>query len=64
MSALLVTGWNQMRGKIFINYRRDDSSASAGRLYDHLSAQSEFLVARVAEARRVALSRDLQLIGA
>src|SRR6516225_1427144 len=28
-----------MSGKIFINYRRDDSSASAGRLYDHLSAR-------------------------
>jgi hypothetical protein len=28
-----------MGGKIFINYRRDDSSASAGRLYDHLSAR-------------------------
>jgi hypothetical protein len=34
-----VTGWKQMSGKIFINYRRDDSSASAGRLYDHLSAR-------------------------
>jgi raffinose/stachyose/melibiose transport system substrate-binding protein len=27
-----------MSGNIFINYRRDDSSASAGRLYDRLSA--------------------------
>src|SRR5262245_21842697 len=26
-----------MSGNIFINYRRDDSSASAGRLYDRLS---------------------------
>jgi uncharacterized membrane protein HdeD (DUF308 family) len=28
-----------MSGKIFINYRRDDSSASAGRLYDRLAAR-------------------------
>ena len=28
----------QMSGKIFINYRRDDTSASAGRLYDRLTA--------------------------
>jgi len=27
-----------MSGKIFINYRRDDTSASAGRLYDRLTA--------------------------
>jgi hypothetical protein len=27
-----------MSGNIFINYRRDDSSASAGRLYDRLAA--------------------------
>ena len=27
-----------MGGHIFINYRRDDSSASAGRLYDRLSS--------------------------
>jgi hypothetical protein len=27
-----------MNGKVFINYRRDDSSASAGRLYDRLSS--------------------------
>jgi TIR domain/Sel1 repeat len=27
-----------MNGKIFISYRRDDSSASAGRLYDRLSS--------------------------
>jgi hypothetical protein len=28
-----------MSGQIFISYRRDDSSASAGRLYDRLSAR-------------------------
>jgi hypothetical protein len=28
-----------MSGKIFVNYRRDDSSASAGRLYDRLAAR-------------------------
>lgn len=27
-----------MSGRIFISYRRDDSSASAGRLYDRLAA--------------------------
>jgi hypothetical protein len=29
----------KMSGQIFINYRRDDSSASAGRLYDRLVAR-------------------------
>jgi tetratricopeptide (TPR) repeat protein len=29
----------KMSGQIFISYRRDDSAASAGRLYDHLLAQ-------------------------
>jgi hypothetical protein len=33
-----VASWKQMSGKIFINYRREDSSAWAGRLSDHLSA--------------------------
>jgi TIR domain len=28
-----------MSGKVFVNYRRDDSSASAGRLYDRLAAR-------------------------
>ena len=28
-----------MSGQIFISYRREDSSASAGRLYDRLSAR-------------------------
>ncbi|MGC2577178.1 MAG: toll/interleukin-1 receptor domain-containing protein, partial [Terrimicrobiaceae bacterium] len=27
-----------MKGQIFINYRRDDSSASAGRIYDRLNS--------------------------
>ena len=29
----------KMSGQIFISYRRDDSSASAGRLYDRLSGR-------------------------
>jgi hypothetical protein len=30
-----------MGGQIFINYRRDDASHAAGRLYERLSAQFE-----------------------
>jgi hypothetical protein len=30
--------YGKMSGQIFISYRRDDSSAWAGRLYDHLSS--------------------------
>jgi hypothetical protein len=34
----LIVQVEKMDGQIFINYRRDDSSASAGRLYDRLSS--------------------------
>lgn len=30
---------SQEKPKIFISYRRDDSGAAAGRLYDHLESK-------------------------
>jgi hypothetical protein len=35
--AVPAVSWRKMSGQIFISYRREDSSASAGRVYDRLN---------------------------